>query len=81
MEKCRQKFASHAAIEVAEGPLEDRGSEDASWLIRRVSERGGRGTYIVVGADLKAGHHMEAFDFDEASLQIAVDLLTQLLDD
>ncbi len=70
----------HAA-EAAEGvtTVRDRlpfgGSEDASYLIRRVQEAGGTATYVGVGASNPAGHHTAYFDIDEASLAIAVDVL------
>lgn len=53
----------------------DVGSDDAAWLIDRVAARGGRGTYLVVGADLAGGHHEAGFDFDEAALSLAADVL------
>ncbi|MEH1014008.1 amidohydrolase [Micromonospora sp. CPCC 206060] len=57
------------------GSLADHGSDDASWLIDRVRGRGGRGTYLVVGADQAGGHHEPTFDIDEDALQVGVDLL------
>jgi aminobenzoyl-glutamate utilization protein A len=51
------------------------GSEDATYLMRRVQERGGLATYVGVGTDHPGGHHTATFDVDEASLGIGVDLL------
>lgn len=54
-------------------------SEDASFLINRVQEIGGNGTYIGIGASNPAGHHTAHFDIDERALQIGVDVLVQAI--
>ena len=52
------------------------GSEDFTYMMRRVQERGGLATSIGLGADLGDwGHHTAEFDIDEAALPIAVKLL------
>lgn len=51
------------------------GSEDATYYMEKVKANGGLATYCIVGSDLSAGHHNERFDFDEASLPAAVDVL------
>ncbi|MDR2051912.1 MAG: amidohydrolase [Treponema sp.] len=51
------------------------GSEDASWMMKRVQDGGGKASYAGVGADITAGHHNSAFDFDEAALPVAVETL------
>lgn len=59
------------------------GSEDCTYLMERVQQRGGKAAYLMVGTDLAAGHHDSRFDFDESVLvpattllgEIAVDLL------
>lgn len=51
------------------------GSDDACWLMKRVQERGGKATYIGIGADTKAGHHNDHFDFDENAMGIALGVL------
>jgi aminobenzoyl-glutamate utilization protein A len=55
------------------------GSEDATILARRVQARGGKAVFFVIGADLKAGHHQEKFDFDERQLQVGVEMFTGLI--
>ncbi|MGL4270193.1 MAG: M20/M25/M40 family metallo-hydrolase, partial [Plesiomonas sp.] len=55
------------------------GSEDATLLVRRVQKGGGQAAYIVLGADLAAGHHEADFDFDEAVLANGVDLFAASL--
>ncbi|WP_129113679.1 amidohydrolase [Halegenticoccus tardaugens] len=52
-------------------------SEDATYLMREVQAHGGLATYAIVGTDHPTGHHTATFDVDEASLPIAVDVLTE----
>jgi aminobenzoyl-glutamate utilization protein A len=52
------------------------GSEDATYLMRRVQQQGGTAAYVAVGTDHPGGHHTATFDVDEASLPIGVDWLT-----
>ena len=51
------------------------GSDDACWLMKCVQKRGGKATYIGIGADTKAGHHNDHFDFDENAMSIALGVL------
>jgi aminobenzoyl-glutamate utilization protein A len=53
------------------------GSEDATFLMRRVQERGGQAGYVCIGTDHPGGHHTATFDVDEQSLAIGVDVLTE----
>ena len=48
------------------------GSEDATFMMERVQQRGGLSTYSIFGTTLAAGHHHERFDIDEAVLPIAL---------
>jgi aminobenzoyl-glutamate utilization protein A len=48
------------------------GSEDASFLIRKVQENGGKGIYLGIGASNVAGHHTAYFDIDEDALDVGV---------
>jgi aminobenzoyl-glutamate utilization protein A len=52
------------------------GSEDATYLMQRVQERGGQACYVGVGTDHPGGHHTPTFDVDEASLWIGIDVLS-----
>ncbi|GGN20544.1 amidohydrolase [Halarchaeum nitratireducens] len=54
-------------------------SEDATYLMRRVQERGGEATYVIVGTDHPTGHHTPTFDIDEASIDIGIDVLTRAI--
>ncbi|EPM2067815.1 amidohydrolase, partial [Escherichia coli] len=56
------------------------GSEDATLLIRRVQKIGGKAAYIILGSDLKAGHHEVDFDFDENVLDTGVKLFSLCLE-
>lgn len=51
------------------------GSEDATFFINRVQERGGLASYCIFGTDLAAGHHNEKFDINEDSMAPAVQTL------
>ena len=58
------------------------GSEDYTYMMRRVQERGGLATSIGFGADIGGfGHHTAEFDFDEAALPLAVRLLADTVVD
>ena len=54
-------------------------SDDATFLMRAVQERGGEATYLVVGASSPAPHHSPGFDIDETCLPIAVDVLERAI--
>jgi aminobenzoyl-glutamate utilization protein A len=52
------------------------GSDDLTHMMHYVQARGGLATSIGFGADLGGwGHHTERFDFDEAALPLALELL------
>ncbi len=55
------------------------GSEDATYLMRRVQEHDGLATYVGVGTDHPGGHHTPRFDVDEDSLPVAVEVLTRAI--
>jgi aminobenzoyl-glutamate utilization protein A len=55
------------------------GSEDATYLMRRVQERGGVAGYVGIGTDHPGGHHTATFDVDEASLPLGVEVLTDAI--
>lgn len=52
-------------------------SEDVSYLIRRVQDEGGQGTFIGIGTDHPAGHHTPRFDIDEDSLEIGTEVIVR----
>lgn len=53
------------------------GSEDFTWMMERVQQRGGKATYVMVGAGIAAPHHDFRFDFDENCLPVGVEVLTR----
>jgi len=53
------------------------GSEDATYLMKRVQEHGGLACYVCVGTDHPGGHHTPTFDVDEESLAVGIDALTR----
>src|SRR5699024_9329067 len=74
VEEAQQIDAFHTVHHLCAGG----GSEDASFLIERVQERGGKGTYLLVGTELSAPHHHSKFDVQEESLELAVELLYRI---
>ncbi|MFC0268907.1 amidohydrolase [Kushneria aurantia] len=55
------------------------GSEDATSLMARTIAQGGQATYLILGTQLAAGHHHPCFDFDEATLPVAVESLARIV--
>ena len=51
------------------------GSEDATYLMQYVQDRGGDACYVGIGTDHPGGHHTATFDTDEDSIDIGVDTL------
>jgi len=54
------------------------GGDDATFMVRRVQERGGIAAYFILGSDLPAVHHAIDFDIDEASLDHGVQLFERI---
>lgn len=50
-------------------------SEDFSYFMERVQAHGGQAAYMMIGANLAAGHHDSHFDFDENALTYSVKML------
>ncbi|MDR1875909.1 MAG: amidohydrolase [Synergistaceae bacterium] len=57
------------------------GSEDATWMMRRVQENGGQATYMALGSDITAPHHNGCFDVDEGSIAHGVRALVAIVED
>jgi aminobenzoyl-glutamate utilization protein A len=51
------------------------GSEDCSYFMERVQQKGGMAAYVLIGTELSAGHHDCFFDFDESALVPGIALL------
>ena len=81
----REEFESsgHRVVEASTGlSLREAeaggGSEDYTYMMRRVQDLGGFATNIGFGADIGGwGHHTAAFDLDESALPLAVELLVR----
>jgi len=59
--------------------IQDRGmmagSEDCTYLMNRVRTYGGKASYIALGTHIKAPHHNDLFDINEADMASGVKLL------
>lgn len=53
-------------------------SEDFTWLLNRVHEQGGLGTFLQIGANAPGGHHTGRFDVDEQALLLGMELLARV---
>jgi len=71
---------SHPDVERATRRGKIGGSEDATFLMKRVQENGGLATYACIGTDHPGGHHTATFDVDEKSLGLGVDVLTEAIE-
>jgi aminobenzoyl-glutamate utilization protein A len=52
------------------------GSEDCTYLMDRVQQKGGQAVYTMIGSAMPAGHHHHHFDFDEESMFLGTVFLT-----
>lgn len=66
-----------AVTEVLED-LNFNGGDDVTTLMRRVQEKGGQATELVLGMPLKAPHHNGYFDIDEAVIPFGAQCLAAL---
>jgi len=55
------------------------GSEDATFLMNRVQERGGLACYVGVGTDHPGGHHTSTFDVVEDDIAVGIDVLSDAI--
>jgi aminobenzoyl-glutamate utilization protein A len=54
-------------------------SEDATFMINRVQQQGGKATYLLFGSPIVEGHHHPKFDYQEEVLSIAIETLSRLI--
>jgi aminobenzoyl-glutamate utilization protein A len=73
----RDAANAHPDVERATRRGSIGGSEDATFLMRRVQANGGLATFVCIGTDHPGGHHTSTFDVDEDSLKPGVDVLTE----
>ena len=57
------------------------GSEDFTYMMNRVREKGGLASYFILGTDLKSPHHNDKFDINESDMVNGVKLLVGLAKD
>jgi len=57
------------------------GSEDCTYFMERVQQKGGQAAFIMVGTELTAGHHDSYFDFNEEALVLGIALLSSVTAD
>lgn len=55
------------------------GSDDATVMMKKVQDKGGKAAYIGLGADTLYPLHNDKFDFDEDALEAGVELLLNIL--
>jgi len=55
------------------------GSEDATYLMQHVQDRGGRAAYVGIGTDHPGGHHTATFDVDETSIPIGIAVVSEAI--
>ncbi|WP_153722021.1 amidohydrolase [Sporosarcina cascadiensis] len=75
----REKASIIDDIEKVTNTFTSGGSEDATYMMSRVIEKGGQAAYVVFGTTLSAGHHNEQFDIDEEVIPLAVKTLVSCI--
>lgn len=56
------------------------GSEDVTYMFKKVEDDGGKGIHFLIGAKLKAPHHNEGFDFNEDAMFLGLNLFIEVID-
>ncbi len=54
-------------------------SEDVSYMLKHVTDTGGKSLHFIIGSDLNANHHTNSFDFDENSLLIGFQVYRDII--
>jgi aminobenzoyl-glutamate utilization protein A len=80
MQVVREAAAKVKGVEEIGDVMTTLGSEDATLLMEAVQSRGGRGTYLLVGSQMPAGHHQSTFDLDDLAMTIGVELYVAITD-
>jgi len=85
--ECSPKLAQAVAraaepvpnLRVTLEPKGAAGSEDATFFMKRVQERGGQAIYVGVGSETIGGHHTPIFDIAESDIAPAVQAIASAL--
>lgn len=64
--------------EIVEKTIRVGGSEDYSYMMKRVQSNGGRAVYMLFSSDIEASYHHYKFDFNEKDLINAVKMFSIL---
>jgi aminobenzoyl-glutamate utilization protein A len=73
-----QACASSTRIKRIIPHLQMGGSEDATYMMNRVQELGGKATYMVFCSPLPAGHHHPQFDYEEEVIEVAIETFARV---
>ncbi|WP_209121295.1 amidohydrolase [Alkalihalobacillus sp. BA299] len=79
VDRLEQSCESSSTIKNVISSMRIGGSEDVTYMIERVQQRGGKATYMIFGTPLANGHHHPQFDYDEEVLPIAVETFGRLI--
>ena len=71
-ERLRKVVADAGLFEEQVAQADLGGSEDCTYFMERVQQRGGLAAYMVIGSEIAAGHHDSRFDFDESVMPKAI---------
>ncbi|MDR1730483.1 MAG: amidohydrolase [Synergistaceae bacterium] len=78
--KVREAIQELGCFKEIRETVQGGGSEDATWMMRRVQEQGGQATYLALGSDIAAPHHNGGFDVDESSMLKGVKALVAIVE-
>ena len=54
-------------------------SEDVTYYMNKIVEEGGKAIHLLVGTDIKAGHHNEKFDFNEEDMLVSFNMFKDII--
>ena len=57
-------------------PCRAGASDDATAMMVRVQEQGGKAAYLILGSALPSGHHTPRFDIDESCIRTGIELFS-----
>jgi aminobenzoyl-glutamate utilization protein A len=57
-------------------PCRAGASDDATAMMKRVQQQGGKAAYVILGTALPSGHHTPRFDIDESCIRTGIELFS-----